>query len=99
MIFILSAPESICVFVGGISGFREPFVQGKNSGSDLLHKWAETDNFLWLVTEDILDEYKEVLKRLNVRPNLISAVINLLRERVEEIDVHSSVEISPRSQR
>ena len=34
------------------------------------------NNFIWLITEDILDEYKEVLKRLRVRPNLIGKVIN-----------------------
>lgn len=50
---------------------------------------------MWLVTEDILDEYKEVLKRLRVRSNLIGRVINLIRERAEEIQVRSSVEISP----
>jgi predicted nucleic acid-binding protein len=47
------------------------------------------------VTEDILDEYKEVLKRLGVRSNLIGSVINLIRERAEQIDVHRSFEISP----
>ena len=83
------------VLVAGISGFREPYVRGKNTSSDLLYRWAEKGNFLWLVTEDILDEYKEVLKRLGVRPNLIGTVINLIRERAEEIDVGASVEISP----
>lgn len=83
------------VLIAGISGFREPHVRGKNPSSDLLYRWAEKGNFLWLVTEDILDEYKEVLKRLGVRPNLIGTVINLIRERAEEVDVRSSVEISP----
>ena len=53
------------------------------------------NNFVWLITEDILDEYKEVLKRLRVRPNLIGKVINLIRERAEEVKVRSSAEISP----
>jgi predicted nucleic acid-binding protein len=52
-------------------------------------------NFRWLITEDILDEYKEVLKRLGVRRNLIGRVISLIRERAEEIKTHSSIEISP----
>jgi len=39
-------------------------VAGRNPSADLLREWAERDNFVWLVTEDILDEYKEVLKRL-----------------------------------
>ena len=49
------------VLVAGISGFRKPYVRGKNTSADVLYKWAEKGNFVWLVTEDILDEYKEVL--------------------------------------
>ena len=83
------------VLVAGISGFREPFVPGRNPSADLLHGWAEGSNFVWLVTEDILDEYKEVLKRLRVRPGLIGKVINLIRERAEGVKVRSLGEISP----
>lgn len=83
------------VLVAGISGFREPFVPGRNPSADALHRWAEKNHFVWLVTEDILDEYKEVLKRLRVRPNLIGRVVNLIRERAEQVKVHSSIEISP----
>jgi len=83
------------VLVAGISGFREPFVPGRNPSADVLHEWAEQSNFVWLVTEDILDEYKEVLKRLRVRSGLIGRVINLIRERAEEVKVRSLVEISP----
>jgi predicted nucleic acid-binding protein len=83
------------VLVGGISGFRKPYVRGKNLSADLLYRWAERGDFVWLVTEEILDEYKEVLKRLGVRPNLIGTVINLIRERAEVVDVRASDEISP----
>ena len=83
------------VLVAGISGFREPFVPGRNPSADVLHKWGERNNFVWLVREDIFDEYKEVLKRLRVRPNLIGKVINLIRERAEAVKVRSSAEISP----
>ncbi len=78
------------VLVAGISGFRKPYVRGKNPSADVLDKWAEKGNFVWLVTEDILDEYKEVLKRLRVRSTLIGAVINLIRERAEPVNVHAS---------
>ena len=81
--------------MAGISGFREPFVPGRNPSADALYKWAERNNFVWLITEDILEEYKEVLKRLRVRPNLIGNVINLIRERAEEVQVRSVVELSP----
>jgi uncharacterized protein len=83
------------VLVAGISGFRKPYIRGKNPSADLLHRWAEKSDFVWLVTEDILDEYKEVLKRLGVRSNLIGSVINLIRERAEQVGIHASFEISP----
>jgi predicted nucleic acid-binding protein len=81
--------------VAGISGFRETFVPGRNPSADVLHRWGERNQFVWLITEDILDEYKEVLKRLRVRPHLIGKVINLIRERAEEVKARSSIEISP----
>jgi len=83
------------VLVAGISGLREPFVPGRNPSADVLHRWGERNNFVWLITEDILEEYKEVLKRLRVRPNLIGKVINLIRERAKEVKVHASAQISP----
>ena len=83
------------VLVSGISGFRKPFVLGKNPSADLLYQWAEKGAFVSVVTEDILDEYKEVLKRLSVRSNLIGTVVNFIRERAEHIDVRVSFQISP----
>jgi uncharacterized protein len=83
------------VLVAGVSGFREPYVRGRNPSADLLHDWAEKNDFTWLVTEDILDEYKEVLKRLKVRPALIGRIVNLIRERAEEVKARYATEISP----
>ena len=83
------------VLVAGVSGFREPFVPGRNPSADILHKWAGQNNFAWLVTEDLLDEYKEVLERLGVRPNRIGTLINLVRERAEIVKVHWTPGISP----
>jgi putative PIN family toxin of toxin-antitoxin system len=83
------------VLVAGIAGFREPFVPGRNPSADVLQKWAERNHFVWLISEDILEEYKEVLKRLRVRPHLIGNVINLIRERAEQIKVRSTIELSP----
>jgi hypothetical protein len=71
------------VLFGGISGFKKPYVRGKNPSADLLYRWAEKGDFVWLVTEEIQEEYKEVLKRPGVRPNLIGTVMNLIRERAE----------------
>jgi predicted nucleic acid-binding protein len=83
------------VLLAGISGFREHLASGRNPNADVLRRWAERGDFVWLVTEDILDEYKEVLRRRGVRPSLIGKVINLIRERAEAVNVHSPAEISP----
>jgi predicted nucleic acid-binding protein len=83
------------VLVAGISGFKETYIPGKNPSADVLQKWAEKHNFIWLVSEDILVEYKDVLRRLHVSSHLIGGVVNLIRERAKEIRVRSSVEISP----
>lgn len=83
------------VLVAGISGFKETYLPGKNPSADVLHEWAEKRNFIWLISEDILDEYKEVLKRLHVRSHLIGRLVNLIRDRAEEVKVRYSVEISP----
>jgi predicted nucleic acid-binding protein len=83
------------VLVAGIAAFREPYAAGRNPSTEILHSWAEKNSFVWLITEDILEEYKEVLKRLGVRGNLIGKVVNLIRERAEEVKVRFFVEISP----
>jgi predicted nucleic acid-binding protein len=51
--------------------------------------------FVWLVTDEILEEYKEVAKRLNVRPNVAGRLINLLRQEADEVAVAGMIEISP----
>jgi predicted nucleic acid-binding protein len=83
------------VVVAGISGFREQYVPGRIPSADLLHRWAVEEHFVWLYSEDVLAEYKEVLKRLNVRSAAIGTLINVIRERGESVEVRSSVEISP----
>ena len=83
------------VLVAGISGFKEAYAPGRNPSADALYKWAEKHNFTWLVSADIFDEYKDVLRRLRVRSQLIGRVVNLIRERADEVRVRSSAEISP----
>jgi predicted nucleic acid-binding protein len=51
----------------------------------LLRDWLERGNFTWIVSEEILDEYKAVLGRLKVRRETIGVLINLLREEAELI--------------
>jgi predicted nucleic acid-binding protein len=61
----------------------------------LLLKWIEEGHFQWHYTEEILDEYKEVLKRCNVRSTTIGRFINLLREEGNQVAVRKTKSISP----
>jgi len=83
------------VVISGISAFRRPFVPGKSSSADLLYEWSRKNRFIWLVTPEILEEYKEVARRLNVRPNIAGRLINLLREEAEEVEGGQNIGISP----
>lgn len=83
------------VVISGISAFKGSFVPGKSSSADMLHEWVERASFVWLVTVEILEEYKEVAKRLNVRPNVAGRMINLLKEQAEEVTVGEAIQISP----
>jgi predicted nucleic acid-binding protein len=83
------------VVVAGISGFRDQYIAGRVPSADLLHRWADEEHFVWLYSEDVLAEYKEVLKRLQVRSAMIGTLINFIRERGEPVEIRSSAEISP----
>ena len=60
-----------------------------------MYRWAEEDHFVWLYTEDIFSEYKEILKRLHVRLARIGMLINLIREQGESIVIRRESGISP----
>jgi len=53
------------VLVAGVAGFRQD--QPRTPSAVLLRDWCESPTFVWLVTDEILEEYVEVLTRLNVR--------------------------------
>lgn len=82
------------VLVAGISGFKSSRPV-QNPSARFLRDWLENASFTWLVNEEILAEYKEVLSRLGVRRSVVGAVINLLREEAEFVHVRLTSEISP----
>lgn len=82
------------VLVAGIAGFKSGRPV-QNPSAALLRDWLENSSFIWLVSEEILTEYKEVLARLGVRRSLIGAVINLLREEAEVLEVRFTADVSP----
>lgn len=82
------------VLVAGIAGFK-PSRPARNPSAALLRDWLENATFTWLVTEDILSEYKDVLARLGVHRNLIGEIVNRLREEAEFVDVRFTPDLSP----
>jgi predicted nucleic acid-binding protein len=82
------------VLVAGIAGFKS-WRAVENPSASFLRYWIEQATFTWLVSEDIVSEYKEVLTRLGVRRNLVGEVINLLREEAEFVDVRITSDASP----
>lgn len=58
------------MLVAGVSGFK-PDVEVTNPSAQLLRTWIEEGHFTWLISADIIAEYKAVLARLHVRPQLL----------------------------
>jgi predicted nucleic acid-binding protein len=67
----------------------------KNPSAKLLQDWIEGDTFVWLVSDEILLEYKRILARLGVRRPLIGKIVNLLRDEAELVPVSALPDISP----
>jgi len=82
------------VLVAGVAGFKS-LRAVENPSASLLRDWLEDGTFTWLVTEDIVSEYRGVLTRLGVRRNLVGEIINLLREEAEFVDVRGQSDLSP----
>lgn len=83
------------VLVAGIAGLKSPEIAPKNPSANLLRNWIEGDTFVWLVSDEILLEYKRVLGRLGVRRPLIGKIVNLLREEAELVPAAALPNISP----
>lgn len=81
------------VLVAGISGFK-PDLAVTNPSAQLLRRWVNEGHFTWLISADIIAEYKAVLARLGVRRQVVGRIVNLLREEAEEVNVPGVAEVS-----
>jgi predicted nucleic acid-binding protein len=62
----------------------------------LILSWMEDESaFDWLFSETILEEYREVLRRLKVPRNAVGRFINVLREGGVLVEVKEHGEYSP----
>ena len=83
------------VLVAGIAGLRTSEIAPKNPSAKLLREWIESNTFVWLITDEIVSEYKRVLARLGVRRSLVGKIVNLLQEEAELVAVARMPDISP----
>jgi hypothetical protein len=83
------------VVISGIAAFKGSFVEGRTDGGDLLYHWLTRGKLTWLVTPEILEEYREVANRLRVRRSVAGRMTNLLKEEAKEVVVERIFEISP----
>ena len=83
------------MLIAGIAGFKPAEIAHQNSSARMLRDWVENGTFIWLVTDEIILEYKTVLARLGVRRSTIGRVINLLSEEGKLIPISAESSISP----
>ena len=83
------------MLIAGIAGFKGSHVEPTTASGRLLQAWVEDGVFAWLISDDILAEYKEVMQRLGVRRPLIGRIINLLREEGQVVPPAGRREVSP----
>jgi hypothetical protein len=63
----------------GIAGLKSSEIPPTSPSARLLRDWIEGDTFVWLVTDEIMAEYKRVLARLRVHRSVApSREISLL---------------------
>lgn len=83
------------MLVAGIAGLKNAEIAPMNPSATLLRDWIESNTFVWLITDEIVSEYKRVLARLGVRRSHIGTVINLLRDEAERVAIARIPHISP----
>ncbi len=68
-----------------------------NPAAALLEAWQKDDppGFEWVYSEEILDEYKDVLNRLNLEDLYIGQVIGTIRRRGTSVSPEAGPLVSP----
>jgi predicted nucleic acid-binding protein len=83
------------VLIAGVSAFRRAPPNPENKSALLIRAWVDRRTFTWLVSQDILDEYRDVLRRLKVRRATAGRLLNLLAEAAEVVPTGPYRGLSP----
>jgi len=67
------------VLVSGVAGMKNSIHETNVASATFVRRWVDERTFVWLISDEILEEYREVLARLGVRRPLIGKIVNTLR--------------------
>lgn len=82
--------------IRGARAFRQQPPEPTTPELRLILVWRDDpDVFIWIYSQDILDEYREVLRRLKVPRHAVGRFINLLSQGGEEVSAPVLGEFSP----
>ena len=82
------------MLVAGVAAFKGDPAPKTDSGV-FLKEWLDDDTFTWLITDDVMAEYDEVLRCLHVRPTVVTTILRLLREEAESVMPTTSIAAHP----
>ena len=83
------------VLVAGVAGMKDSIRETNVASATFVRSWVEQRTFVWLISDNILLEYKEVLARLGVRRPLIGKIVNTLRTKGEHVEPGPTRNLSP----
>lgn len=83
------------VLVAGVAGMKGSVHESNVASAHFIQRWVEKRPFVWLITEEIVEEYREVLARLGVRRPIIGKIINTLRAKGEPVKRGPTRNLSP----
>ena len=83
------------VLVAGVAGMKDSVQESNVASAKFVQRWVEERPFVWLISDDILEEYREVLARLGVRRPLIGNIVNTLRAKGEHVEPGPTRNLSP----
>lgn len=83
------------VLVAGVAGMRDSVRKSNVASAKFVQGWVEKRTFVWLISDEVLDEYREVLARLGVRRPLIGKIVNTLRAKGEYVKPGPTHNLSP----
>ena len=84
------------VVIRGARAFRQPPPAPNTAELRLMRGWIDDEAwFDWLYSQPILDEYRTILRRLNVPAHAVGRFVNLLRQGGIAVEVRDLGRFSP----